>query len=156
MHSGESGHQRYVQAGTDAMTEHLHHVHLSAADLERTVAWWQEKLGGDVAFDGLFGGTRNVFMRVGSGRVHFYDHPTRDEGRGAVHHIGIRTDNLAALERRLRQLGVPFRSDIRDFGAWKYIMCPAPDNVLLELFEADPAKLEGDAARYFSDWLGEQ
>lgn len=137
------------------MTEHLHHVHLFASDLDRTVAWWRDKLGGEVAFDGAFGGARNVFMRVGSGRVHFYDQPARDEGRGAVHHIGIRTDDLGSLERRLRQVDVPFRSGIRDFGAWKYIMCPAPDNVLLELFEADPAKLEGDAAQYFADWLDE-
>jgi len=27
--------------------------------------------------------------------------------------------------------------------------------VLLELFQADPDKLEGDAAAYFSDWLGD-
>ena len=32
-------------------------------------------------------------------------------------------------------------------------MCPAPDGVLLELFQADPDKLDGDAARYFADWL---
>ena len=30
-------------------------------------------------------------------------------------------------------------------------MCPAPDNVLLELFEVDENKLEGGAAEYFSD-----
>ena len=90
-------------------------------------------------------------MRVGSGRLHLYDQPPRDAGKGAVHHIGIRTDDLAALEQRLRAAGVEFRSGIRDFGAWKYIMCPAPDNVLLELFEVDSAQLDGDAARYFSD-----
>lgn len=138
------------------MTEHLHHVHLFSSDLEQTVAWWRDMLGGEVAFDDTFGGARNVFMRVGSGRVHFYDQPTRDEGHGAVHHIGIRTDDLESLERRLRQADVPFRSGIRNFGAWKYIMCPAPDNVLLELFEADPEMLEGDAAQYFSDWPGDQ
>ncbi|WP_416899391.1 MAG: VOC family protein [Minwuia sp.] len=134
------------------MSEHLHHVHLFAADLDATIGWWREHLGGEVAFDGEFGGSRNVFMRVGSGRIHFYDQPLRDEGRGAVHHIGIRTGDLAALEERLRRAGIAFRSGIRDFGAWKYIMCPAPDGVLLELFQADPEKLEGDAARYFADW----
>ena len=57
------------------------------------------------------------------------------------------------LKTRLRSKGVEFRSGIRDFDAWKYIMCPAPDGVLLELFQADPGKLGGGAGKYFSDWL---
>ena len=110
-------------------------------------------LGAEVAYDGDFGGARNVFMRIGSGRLHLYDQAPRDDGHGAVHHIGIRTDDLEALEARLRSKGVAFRSGIRDFDAWKYIMCPAPDGVLLELFKADPDKLGGGAGKYFSDWL---
>ncbi len=133
------------------MAEHLHHVHLFTEDIDQTIAWWRDMLGGEVAFDGDFGGARNVFMRVGSGRLHLYDQRPRDHGKGAVHHVGIRTDDLVSLEQRLREAGVQFRSGIRDFGAWKYLMCPAPDNVLLELFEVDTDQLGGDAARYFSD-----
>jgi catechol 2,3-dioxygenase-like lactoylglutathione lyase family enzyme len=125
---------------------------LFTEDIDQTIAWWRDMLDGEVAFDGDFGGARNVFMRVGSGRLHLYDQQPRDAGKGAVHHVGIRTDDLAALEQRLRAAGVEFRSGIRDFGAWKYIMCPAPDNVLLELFEVDTDQIGGDAARYFSDW----
>jgi catechol 2,3-dioxygenase-like lactoylglutathione lyase family enzyme len=125
---------------------------LFTEDIDQTIAWWRDMLDGEVAFDGDFGGARNVFMRVGSGRLHLYDQQPRDTGKGAVHHVGIRTDDLAALEQRLRAAGVEFRSGIRDFGAWKYIMCPAPDNVLLELFEVDTDQIGGDAARYFSDW----
>ena len=135
------------------MTEHLHHTHLFCSDIEATIAWWCDMLGAEVAYDGEFGGARNVFMRIGSGRLHLYDQPPRDDGRGAVHHIGIRTDDLESLEARLRSKGVEFRSGIRDFDAWKYIMCPAPDGVLLELFQADPGKLGGGAGKYFSDWL---
>ena len=133
------------------MAEDLHHVHLMTEDIDRTVAWWCDMLGGKVIHDGDFGGARNVFMRIGSGRLHLYDQKPRDQGKGAVHHVGIRTDDLAALERRLRAAGVEFRGGIHDFGAWKYIMCPAPDNVLLELFEVDTGRLGGDAARYFND-----
>lgn len=133
------------------MTEHLHHVHLFCADIDATVAWWRDRMGATVAFDGDFGGARNVFMRLGTGRFHLYDQPPRDDGRGAVHHIGIRTDDLTALEARLRAAGVAFRSGVREFGAWRYIMCPAPDGVLLELFEADTTKLPAAAARYFAD-----
>jgi len=133
------------------MSEHLHHVHLFTEDIERTIAWWRDMLGGQVMFDGEFGGARNVFLRVGSGRLHLYDQPPRDGGKGAVHHIGIRTTDLHALEQRLRAAGVTLRSPVRDFGAWKYLMCPAPDNVLLELFEVDAAHLDGEAAAYFGD-----
>ena len=134
------------------MAEHLHHVHLFTEDIDKTIAWWRDMLGGKVAFDGDFGGARNVFMRVGSGRLHLYDQKPRNTGNGAIHHVGIRTDDLATLEQRLRAAGVEFRSGIRDFGVWKYLMCPAPDDVLLELFEVDTDQLDGDAARYFSDW----
>ena len=137
------------------MTEQIHHTHLFTEDIDATIAWWQNMLGAEVAFDGEFGGARNVFIRLGSGRIHLYEQSPRDDGKGAVHQLGIRTDDLEALEARLRANGVAFRSGIRDFGAWKYIMCPAPDGVLLELFQADPEKLEGDAARYFADWLGD-
>ena len=126
---------------------------VSASFFDATIAWWRDMLGAEVAFDGDFGGARNVFIRLGSGRIHLYEQPPRDDGRGAVHHIGIRTDDLEGLAARLRENGIAFRSDIRDFGAWKYIMCPAPDGDLLELFQADTDKLDGDAARYFADWL---
>ena len=120
------------------MAESLHHVHIFARDIEATIAWWRDMLGGELIYDGVLAGSRNVFMRIGSGGLHLYDQPPRDEGRGAVHHIGIRSDDLRALVARLKAEGVPFRSGIREFGTWRYIMCAAPDDVLLELFEFDP------------------
>ena len=72
--------------------------------------------------------------------------------RGALHHIGIRSDDLRALVARLKAEGVPFRSEIREFGTWRYIMCAAPDDVLLELFEFDPDHEPSHATR----WLREE
>ncbi len=133
-----------------APAAHVHHVHLFAADIDATVAWWCEKLGGVVAFDGAFGGARNVFMEVGRGRLHFYDQPLRGASGGAWHHIGIQTDDLSALYSKLTALGVPFRSGIREFGSWRYIMCEAPDGVLLELFQIDTDAMPPALARYFA------
>ena len=133
------------------MTEHLHHVHLFASDLDTSIAWYRDRLGGTVEFDGEFGGTRNVFMRVGAGRLHLYDQAPRG-GNGTIHHLGIRTDDLDGLVTRLRATGEATRGEIRDFGSWKYFMCEAPDGVLLELFEVDSAALADDAAAtYFGD-----
>jgi catechol 2,3-dioxygenase-like lactoylglutathione lyase family enzyme len=129
--------------------EHVHHIHLFTEDIDRTVAWWCQTLGGVVHFDGEFGGSRNVFMHVGEGRLHFYDQRPRDAGKGAAHHVGIRTDDLRALHARLVALGIPLRSGIREFGAWRYLMCPAPDGVLLELFEVEGDQLDPALADYF-------
>ena len=134
------------------MAESLHHVHIFARDIDATVAWWRDMLGGELVYDGVLAGSRNVFMRIGSGGLHLYDQPPRDEGRGAVHHIGIRSDDLRALVARLKAEGVPFRSEVREFGTWRYIMCAAPDDVLLELFEFDPDHEPTEATR----WLREE
>ena len=119
------------------MRANLHHPHIFAGDIDATVGWWREMLFGEVVYDGEFGGVRNVFMRVGSGRLNIYDQPPPPELRSAVHHLGIQCEDLPALRRHMQARGVTFRSDIREFGAWRYQMCAAPDNILLELFEAD-------------------
>jgi catechol 2,3-dioxygenase-like lactoylglutathione lyase family enzyme len=130
----------------------LHHVHLFASDVDATIAWWQTMLDAKVAADGVMGGTRNVFLRVGSGRLHVYDQPPRAAGGGAVHHLGVRTDELAALVAAMRAKGACFRSGIREFGSWRYIMVAAPDNVLLELFEVDAAAtVDVQFAAYFKE-----
>ena len=134
------------------MTESLHHVHIFASDIDATISWWRDMLGGVLVYDGVLAGSRNVFMRIGSGGLHLYDQPPRDEGRGAVHHIGIRSDDLRALVPRMKEQGVAFRSDIREFGTWRYIMCAAPDDVLLELFEFDAEHEPAHATH----WLREE
>jgi len=130
---------------------HLHHVHLFSYDLDGTIAWYRRAFDAEVYYDGDFGGSRNVFMKIGAGRIHFYSQPPRDNGKGAIHHIGIRTNDLAGLRDRLLQMGVRFRSGIREFGTWRYLMCPAPDQVLIELFEIDAASMPPGLARYFDD-----
>jgi len=119
------------------MAENLHHVHIFARDIDATIAWWRDLMGAEVIYDGAFGGARNVFMRIGRGGLNIYDQPPRGRPGGAIHHVGIQTDDLEALVARLRAGGVELRSGIREFGSWRYIMCAAPDDILLELFEAD-------------------
>ena len=133
---------------------HLHHVHVFASNFAASIAWYVEMLGGEVVYDGEFGGARNVFMRIGSGRLHLCDQPPRGIDRNAVHQIGIRTADLAALVSHLRGRGVALRSHIREFGSWRYMMCAAPDNVLLELFEVDAGAMPSSLARYFDDETG--
>jgi hypothetical protein len=136
--------------GTEEMI-HFHHAHLFSSDLDRTIKWYVEALDAEVCFDGDFGGSRNAFLRIGDGRLHLYDQRLKDNGKGALHHLGFRTSDLHALHQRLLRMGISFRSGIREFGTWRYIMCPAPDSVLLELFQIDVEDMPPEIARYFDD-----
>jgi catechol 2,3-dioxygenase-like lactoylglutathione lyase family enzyme len=51
----------------------LHHTHLFASDVDRSIAFWRDHFGGVVLVDTVFAGARNVFMRIGEGRLHLYD-----------------------------------------------------------------------------------
>ena len=127
------------------MQNHVHHAHLFASDIEATLKFYREMFGGEILADLTMAGGRNIFLTVGEWRLHFYDQPPRDAGRGAIHHIGIQTDDLEGLVAHMKTKGVPFRKEIADFGFWKYVMAQAPDNVLLELFQIIPEKLpDGD------------
>jgi catechol 2,3-dioxygenase-like lactoylglutathione lyase family enzyme len=115
----------------------LHHAHLFAADLERSIRFYRDMFGARVILDTEIAGARNVLLRVGAAHLNFYDQPPKDAARGAIHHLGIRTDDLGALVRHMETNGYGFQKPITDLGALKYVMCEAPDGVLLELFETD-------------------
>lgn len=62
---------------------HVHHVHLFASDIEKSLAFYRDAFGGKVVLDENMAGARNVFMRVGTGRIHFYDQVPSFSGREA-------------------------------------------------------------------------
>jgi catechol 2,3-dioxygenase-like lactoylglutathione lyase family enzyme len=118
----------------------LDHAHLFASDVDATIRWWSEMLGARVVFDLEVAGARNVRLAVGRGAINLYDQPPRVVGSGSVHHLGIQTDDLEALVASMEAKGFRFRQPITDAGAVKYVMAAAPDDVLLELFEAPGLK----------------
>jgi catechol 2,3-dioxygenase-like lactoylglutathione lyase family enzyme len=115
----------------------LHHAHLFASDLDASVRFYREMFGAELVFDTEVAGARNVLLRLGTGHINFYDQPPRDSGRGGIHHLGIRTENLAALVAHMEAKGFQFRKAITDLGVLKYVMAEGPDRVLLELFETE-------------------
>ncbi len=130
---------------------HLHHVHLFTEDIEKTLQWWINSLRAKVEFDGLMGNSRNVFLRIGEGRLHLYDQRPNHYESNAIHHIGIRVRNLEKLYTDLKSSGINLPNPIRRFENWSYVMCMAPDKVLLELFQVDEQKMEDPLNRYFGD-----
>ncbi len=123
------------------MVCHVHHVHIFASDVKKSIKFYEEFFGGKVILDAELAGARNVFIKIGNGRLHLYDQPPKSPGKGSIHHFGIQTDNIGEVVSKLTSKGVTLKKDISDLGFWKYVMVPAPDEVLIELFQVDKAKL---------------
>lgn len=132
------------------MNNHIHHVHIFASNLEESIEFYREMFGGKVVLDMELAGARNVFMRIGTGRIHFYDQPPKHAVRGNIHHFGIQTDSLEEVVEKLKSAGVVFTKGITDLGVWKYIMVPAPDDILIELFQVDKSMIPEEYQDYFN------
>jgi catechol 2,3-dioxygenase-like lactoylglutathione lyase family enzyme len=133
----------------------LHHAHVMASDIDATIAFWREHFGAEVVFDDSFAEARNVFLKIGSGRLHLYAQPPRQAGTATVHHLGIETDELPGLVQRLRAAEVSV-TDIRELPEASYAMAQGPDGLLLELFCPKPTAVKGRLAEigYFETLRG--
>lgn len=127
----------------------LHHTHIFASDMDRTLKFWQEMFGAEILFDQEIAGARNVMISIGSGRLNIYDQPPREGRGGPYHHLGIQTDDLDALIEHMNSRGFRFRGEIKDFGSGRYMMAMAPDDILLELFEVVPMAAPENIKRAF-------
>jgi catechol 2,3-dioxygenase-like lactoylglutathione lyase family enzyme len=132
------------------MKTSLHHAHLFASNLDESIEFYQDMFGAKILFDLKLAGARNVMIKIGSSKINFYDQPPKDQGRGAIHHLGIETDDLEALVAHMKSKGFQFIKEIKYFGPLKYVMAAAPDNVLLELFEVVKDKISEDQYRQIS------
>lgn len=131
------------------MQNHLHHVHIFASDVDRSIEFYREVFGGEVVTDMKLAGARNVFIRIGNGRLHLYDQPPRDTGKGGIHHFGIQSDDIEGVVKRINDRGLELKKDVKDFGVWSYIMIPAPDDILIEVFQVNRERMPPELSDYF-------
>lgn len=113
----------------------LDHVHLFSSDLAATMTFFTTMLGAAVIWDEEAAGVRCVRLSLGRGFIHLYDQPPRSARGGAIHHVGIETDDLDQLVAHMKARGVEFRNAIRDELRFRYAMVGGPDGLLIELFE---------------------
>jgi catechol 2,3-dioxygenase-like lactoylglutathione lyase family enzyme len=113
----------------------LDHAHLFASDIAATIAFFTRILGASVVWDEEAAGVRNVRLALGRAFIHLYDQPPRGARGGAIHHLGIETDDLDALVARMKADGCALRNAIREEPRFRYAMVEGPDGLLLELFE---------------------
>ena len=134
------------------MKTNLHHAHLFASDIDKSINFYREMFGAEVLFDLEMVGARNVMISIGNSKINFYDQPPKDSGRGVVHHLGIETENIEALVAHMKSKGFEFKKPIKNLGVWKYVMAEGPDHVLLELFEVVKDKIPEDQYKLISSF----
>ncbi|OZI33201.1 bleomycin resistance protein [Bordetella genomosp. 1] len=119
---------------------HMHHPHLICGDIAHAVDFYTRWFEAEVIWDGLYAGTRNVFLKIGLGAVHMYEKAIDPSPRNAVHHLGIQVVGLEELHGRMSAAGLHIPNGIRASDGGGYFMVEAPDRVLLEVFEPGPER----------------
>lgn len=113
----------------------LDHAHIFATDPAATVEFFRTMFGASVVWDEVVAGARGIRLQIGRAFIQVYDQPPRAPRGGAIHHLGIETDDLAGLVRKMTSRGFVFRNPIREDKAFTYVMIAGPDDLLIELFE---------------------
>ncbi len=118
------------------MNVSLDHAHLFASNLSATVGFFRTMFGATVVWDEAAAGVRAVRLALGSAFLVIYDQPPKAPRGGAVHHLGIATDDLDALVAKMKANGFAFRNSIHDDPKFRYVMVSGPDDLLIELFQS--------------------
>ena len=113
----------------------LHHVHLVTNDVPGICAFYMENFGAEKVFDDLIDGDRNIFLKIGDGRLHLFESKSAPPaGKNAFHHLGMMVTELPGVVERLKANGVAV-SDITTVPGGRFAIAMGPDNVKIELFE---------------------
>ena len=121
----------------------LDHIHLFASNIEVTIKFFKQCFDAKVIWDEQAAGVRNVRIRIGQAFIHLYDQPPRSARGGAMHHLGIETDDLDDLVAKMKSLGISFKNQISEEEKFKYVMVQGPDELLIELFQCqEPQRWE--------------
>ena len=113
----------------------LDHAHLFASDLAATIMFFTKCFDAEVIWDEEAAGVRNVRIQIGSSFIHLYDQAPKAPRGGAIHHLGIETEDLEGLLVHLKSLSVTCKNEIKEEKKFKYVMVEGPDDLLIELFE---------------------
>ena len=117
----------------------LHHAGVVVANLERSIAFYGDVFGLEVAERLDFGGERLAFLQVGPARLELIESaPQAPRRTGLVDHVALEVRDLGGLLRHLEQRGVTLVDrepiDVPGLNA-RILFCLGPDGERIELFE---------------------
>ena len=122
----------------------LNHVNIVAADLDATIAFYENVLGmraQEIPMAPAGFGGRWVHDEQGAPIVHvqMYNperHGPLDENRattGSIDHVALTCSDFDGMIARCNELGLEYRVNDRQFGDLRQVFVTDPDNVVLEL-----------------------
>lgn len=129
----------------------LNHVNIVAADLVRTVEFYEQVLGMrarelPMKLPAGFSGGRWIYDEEERPIVHVQQHNPERHGpmtgdratTGSIDHIALTCAGFETMVKRCKDLGIEHRINDGQFGSLRQVFVTDPDNVVLELnFPAD-------------------
>jgi lactoylglutathione lyase len=120
----------------------LDHIHLLSEDLEAAAGFYQTHFGATLCTPlGPHGDVPGISVALDGVEIRIRGHrPTDPEGPGnALHHIGIRVDDLDVFSAGLERAGVEFTKKPGPGAVGiRTSFIKAPDGVLIELADESP------------------
>ncbi|HLZ31349.1 MAG TPA: VOC family protein [Chloroflexota bacterium] len=116
----------------------LHHAGLYVSDLERSIAFYSDAFGLELAERFAFGAEEIAFLKLGAARLELIEASGGQRRAGVVDHVAFEVDDLNAALERLREHGVVLLDqaplDVPELQA-RIFFCLGPDAERIELFE---------------------
>jgi lactoylglutathione lyase len=116
----------------------LHHAGIVVANLERSIAFYRDVFGLEVAERLDFGGERLAFLQLGAARLELIASAPQARRTGVVDHVALEVRDLDGLRRHLEQRGVTLVDrgpvDVPGLNA-RILFCLGPDSERIELLE---------------------
>jgi methylmalonyl-CoA epimerase len=130
----------------------LHHFATSVENLDRTAAWYREKLGfaEEYRYEVAEIGMQAAFLVLGEVRLELFEmaesRPAPEDelrfdrylGVRGLKHVALAVDDLDAARAELERAGVEFVTEpleVPGSGGERFCFLADPDGVLIELFE---------------------
>ena len=124
-----------IELINDSETRGLHHIHLSSADPEGTLAWYENIFGGDIVqWKGVLPAINYSEVWLIVARANGEVAPT--QGR-SMDHLGWAADNLDDFGQNLIRNDVDFTMEPRPFRGIRISFIEGPDDVRIEVVEPD-------------------
>lgn len=124
------------------MSFKLHHIHLLCSDLDQTEQFFIEKLEAVTEDRRIIGGVPGVILDLGGTKIYLRGAKPEEviSGDGAsacygYHHLGLEVDDMDAVQRRLRSMGLEFSAPPKKTPSGCLAFLRGPDNILFELFQ---------------------
>jgi catechol 2,3-dioxygenase-like lactoylglutathione lyase family enzyme len=117
----------------------LHHAGLRVSNLERSIVFYHDVFGLELAERLSFGAEQIAFMSVGSSHLELIEAAGAARPTGVVDHVAFEIENLAAWLHRFRTLVtlVDQAPVLVPRLHARILFCLGPDDERIELFEHD-------------------